>query len=184
MVYNRDQIVQRALASTTNEPGGCYKWTRTMVGSASVGDVDRDGDADAVDGYKATKHKHLDRNPPAGVPVFWSGGSHGYGHAAVSLGGGKIRSTDAGGRGKVATVDLGWVERSWGLHYLGWTDDLHGEVIPEVPRKTPVAKPAPKATRVSKARDLLRAALAQATRKGRKQRADSIGSMLDEGPKR
>jgi hypothetical protein len=154
-----------------------------MVGSASVGDVDHDGDADAVDGYKATKHKHIDRNPPAGVPVFWSGGSHGYGHAAVSLGGGKIRSTDAGGRGKVATVDLGWVERNWGLHYLGWTEDLNGELIPELPPK-PVPKPLPKPTRVTKARDLLKAALSQATRKGRKGRADAIGKMLDDGPKR
>jgi hypothetical protein len=139
-MYNRNQAATRALASTSNTPGGCYAWTRTQFGSPAIGDWDGDGDADAVDGWKATKVKHPgDRNPPRGVPVFWSGGSHGYGHAAVSLGDGKIRSTDAGGRGVPATVDLGWVERAWGLTYLGWSEDLAGVTIPPPP--PPVKKP-------------------------------------------
>lgn len=53
---------------------------------------------------------------------------------------------------------------------------------PAAPAPKPAPAPAP--TRVSKARDLLRAALNQAKRKGRKQRADSLGKMLDDGPKR
>lgn len=131
MVYSRGEGVARALKSTTYPIGMCYKWTREMFGLPAVGDRDGDGDADAVDGWKATTHKHAgDRKPPAGVPVFWSGGSKGHGHAAISLGGGKIRSIDANGFGRVGTVDLGWVEREWGLHYLGWSEDLGGTVIP------------------------------------------------------
>lgn len=184
MTYTRSEVVNRALAARTNVPGTCYLWTRTMAGSPAVGDVDRDGDADAVDGWKATKRRHAgDRNPPAGVPVFWSGGRNGYGHAAVSLGGGKIRSTDAGGSGKIATVDLGWVEREWGLTYLGWSDDLNGVVIPGEP-EPPVEKATPKPSRVKRARELLLAAEKRATRKGQKARARVIRAGRRSLPKR
>lgn len=179
-LFNRDEAADRALASKTNVPDGCYAWTRTQFGSPAIGDFDGDGAADAEDGWKAAKRRHAgDRNPPRGVPVFYLGGSRDNGHAAVSLGGGMIRSTDAGGRGKVATVPLDWPERVWGPKYAGWAEDLGGQVIP-----LPPAPPAPKPTRVSQARVLLKAALAQAKRKGRKQRADRLGKMLDDGPQR
>lgn len=134
MVYNREEAAKRAEKSTTNIKGYCQKWTREIFGAPSVGDVDRDGDADAVDGWKSEKKRHEgDRNPPRGTPVSYSGGKNGFGHRAVSLGNGKIRSTDAGGDGKVATVDLDWPERKWGMKYLGWSEDISGIVIPKPP---------------------------------------------------
>lgn len=140
MTYTRAQAVARAMKSTTYPIGMCYRWTREQFGLPAVGDRDGDGDADAVDGWKAAQHRHPgDRNPPAGVPVFWSGGSRGHGHAAISLGGGKIRSIDAAGAGHVGTVSLGWPESAWGLHYLGWSEDLGGALIPTdtAPEKDP-----------------------------------------------
>lgn len=56
-----------------------------------------------------------------------------------------IRSTDAGGAGRVATVPLNWIEQHWGLHYLGWSETMSGIVIPR--------PPAPRPTRVSKFRE-------------------------------
>lgn len=133
MVFDREEAARRAEASTTNVPGTCQNWTWNIFGAHAVGDVDSDKDADAVDGWesepKSAQHPG-DRNPPRGVPVAWSGGSHGFGHRAVSLGRGKIRSTDAGGSGVVATVDLDWPEKNWGLHYLGWSETISGETIP------------------------------------------------------
>jgi len=138
-MYDREQAAQRAEASTTNDYGMCQQWTRTRFGAPSVGDYDGDGAADAEDGWKAAKHRHPgDRNPPRGVPVYYDGGSRDNGHAAVSLGGGKIRSTDAAGRERVGTVDLGWPERAWGMRYLGWAEDLGGQVVPLPP--TPPVK--------------------------------------------
>lgn len=137
MVYNREEAAKRAEASDTNTPGYCQLWTRTMFGAGSAGDRDGDGDADAVDGWKSepTSARHPgDRTPPRGVPVAWGGGRNGYGHRAISLGGGKIRSTDAGGAGRVATVDLGWVERNWGMTYLGWSETISGIEIPLPPK--------------------------------------------------
>jgi hypothetical protein len=148
MVRTRAQAVAHALASHTNRPGTCQLWTRTMFNAPSAGDQDGDGDADAVDGWKSepksARHEG-DRHPPEGVPVAWSGGRHGFGHRAISLGKGKIRSTDAGGSGRVATVDLGWVERHWGLHYLGWSETIDGVKIPgAAPKAKPKPKPKPK----------------------------------------
>lgn len=138
-VYDRDQAARRAAASTSNIPGTCQLWTRTQYGAPSAGDRDRDGDADAVDGWKSEppEARHTDRRPPRGVPVAWAGGRNGFGHRAISLGGGLIRSTDAGGSGRVATVELGWVERTWGLIYLGWSDTITGIPIPHAPRPEP-----------------------------------------------
>lgn len=142
MVFDRETAARRAEAAVTNTPGMCQAWTDAMFGAPAVGDFDGNGHATAIDGW-ASEHGHQhpgDRNPPRGTPVAYSGGSAGSGHRAVSLGNGKIRSTDAAGEGHVATVDLNWPEVHWGLHYLGWSDTVSG--IP-IPKPTPPPPPRP-----------------------------------------
>jgi hypothetical protein len=131
-INNRERAARLAEASTHNVPDGCQLWTRTQFNAPSAGDQDHDGDADAVDGWKSepVSARHHDRTPPRGVPVAWGGGSHGHGHRAISLGGGKIRTTDGAGRGVVATRNLDWPEREWGLAYLGWSETIDGHKIP------------------------------------------------------
>lgn len=134
-ILDRDAAAAKAESETRNTPGYCQAWTDYVFGAPAVGDQDGNGRANAVDGWKSEHgHQHDgDRNPPRGVPVAYSGGSHGDGHRAVSLGNGKIRSTDAGGEGVVATVDLDWPEKTWGLSYLGWSDTISGQEIPLPP---------------------------------------------------
>lgn len=72
-----------------------------------------------------------DYQAPAGVPVYWGGGSQDNGHIAVSLGNGMCRSTDAAGAGRVGTVPLDYPVRQWGMPYLGWSEDLYGHIIPD-----------------------------------------------------
>jgi len=79
----------------------------------------------AIAAWHAARHKHYGL-PPAGVPVFWSGGSRGHGHVAISLGHGRIISTDLPYPGHVTRTTLSAPRRHWGLHYLGWTEDLNG----------------------------------------------------------
>lgn len=138
--YDRAQAVERAKASKTNVPNTCQLWTRTMFGAPSSGDYDGDGASDAEDGWKSepAKYRHPgDRDVPPGVPVSYGGGSNDNGHRAISLGGGMIRSTDAGGWGKVSTVPLDWPERAWGLTYLGWSETCDGWLIPLPPPPKP-----------------------------------------------
>lgn len=132
MPNSRQQAVASALNSTTNVPRYCARWTRERFGVGALGDFDGDGAADAEDMWKAAKIRNDgDRNPPAGVPVYWGGGSQDNGHISVSLGGGMIRSTDAAGAGRVGTVPLDFPEKQWGMPYLGWSEDLYGYIIPD-----------------------------------------------------
>jgi hypothetical protein len=106
-------------------PGYCLQQTRMWCGIGARY-------LDAATAWRNTNDRHPgDRTGiPRGAAVYWTGGSHGYGHIALSLGNGKVRSTDAGGRGRVATVDVGWVERAWGLRYAGWAWDINEVTIP------------------------------------------------------
>jgi len=140
MVRNREEAAQAAEATHTNVPDACQAQTRAWFDVPSVGDFDGDGAADAEDGWKSEPEKykhHGDRNPPRGTPVSYLGGSHDNGHRAMSLGNGKIRSTDAGGRGRVATVPLDWPEKNWGLTYAGWSETMDGLTIPLPPPPPP-----------------------------------------------
>lgn len=70
---------------------------------------------------------------PAGVPVYWLGGSRGYGHAAVSLGNGLCRSTDWPRSRQVGTARIDDISRQWNMSLVGWTEDINGVKIPGIP---------------------------------------------------
>lgn len=109
---------------TYNEPGMCLKETRSAYAIGSKY-------GNATEAWNATKHKHSgDTTPPVGAPVWWTGGSKGYGHVAIYAGNGNVRSTDAGGSGKMGTKPLSWFASAWGLKYAGWSEDLNGVMIP------------------------------------------------------
>jgi hypothetical protein len=77
----------------------------------------------AREAWDLAKHKEYNTEPPAGAPVYWAGGSHGYGHIALSAGHGMIYSTDIRRIGKVDLVPLDEIRARWGLRYLGWSRD-------------------------------------------------------------
>ncbi len=125
MVHDSETTASNAEATHSNDPGMCLQWSRQR---AAIGS--RYGDAATA--WRNTNGPHPgDRNPPRGAMAYWTGGSNGYGHIAPSVGGGNVRSTDAGGKGSVATVDVGWPERAWGLTYAGWAWDVNEVTIPQ-----------------------------------------------------
>jgi hypothetical protein len=106
----------------TWEPGYCLQWVRS---SFDVGSLY----PDANTAWRNANRKHRTEygvHCPRGVPIWWTGGSHGYGHVALSLGDGWCLSTDAGGSGKVAKVRISDLTRRWGLNFQGWTEDING----------------------------------------------------------
>ena len=105
----------------------CLKFVRTMFGLEPNG---REGTAIAAwDDCPPVNRHPAPCNPPANVPVFWSGGSQGFGHVAVSIGNGHIISTDISGPGTVSIVPLTEIHAKWGLTFLGWTGHLEGRDI-------------------------------------------------------
>jgi hypothetical protein len=157
MAYSAAVSARNAANDRTNAPGMCLQQTRMWCGINSRY-------PDASTAWRNTNDRHPgNRNPPRGAAVYWTGGSKGYGHIGLSMGSGKVRSTDAGGRGRVATVEIGWVERNWGLKYAGWAWDINETTIPHQSPKPAAA--AAKGTNWSKVRDDLLKTLNSSTAK-------------------
>src|SRR5580658_10306481 len=113
--------LQRAAAATTNPVGMCLQVVREWFNVPASAPT-------AIAAWEAAspQFQHNFYYPPAGVPVFYSGGSQGAGHVAMSIGYGMIRSTDQTGPGQVSTVSISQITKAWGLTYLGWTETLNG----------------------------------------------------------
>lgn len=77
--------------------------------------------------WSAARYRHRTRfdRIPAGVPVYTAGRTA-PGHIVLSLGNGRVRSTDWPRAGRVGTVRLSRLLSSWNHHYLGWSEDLNG----------------------------------------------------------
>lgn len=140
MIRTRQQAMAASLEQKTNKPGMCQAVTRGWYNAPSVGDVDGDGRADAEDGWKSepawARHPG-DRNPPAGVPLYFEGGRNDDGHRAQSHPHGRVRSTDWStlanryNPGTVGTANsIGDIERGMGVRYVGWTSTISGHPIP------------------------------------------------------
>jgi hypothetical protein len=100
--------------------GHCLEWSHEQAGIPSKY-------LDATTAWQHATGRHLtDPNPPRGAAVHWTGGSCGYGHIAISLDHGKVRSPDAGGPGRVATVPLHRISADWSLHDAGWANSING----------------------------------------------------------
>lgn len=116
------QVADKAKAYSVNGiywgPGYCEKFCRTCAGAAALA-------ASAADAYYAAKYRHTG-TPPRGAFVFWTGGSHGYGHVAISDGNGWCWSTDIKRPGRVDRVAISTITTRWGLTLKGWTEDNNG----------------------------------------------------------
>jgi hypothetical protein len=114
--------VQSALAWARSQrrfqSGMCLKFVRTTYRVPSKY-------ASAAIAWHKTRFRHSS-TPPRGVPVWWTGGSRGFGHVAISAGDGFVISTDTGGRGHVGRTSIAHITNAWGQTYRGWTEDING----------------------------------------------------------
>lgn len=126
-------------SSPTSEPGMCLREVRECleVGPAA---------ADAIGAWNAAKYKHAAAqvrlaDVPAGVPIFWSGGSGGHGHVAIAaVKRGYCWSTDIRRPGYFDRVPIAEIAAKWGLAILGWTEDLNGVRVYPYPQGEGVNK--------------------------------------------
>lgn len=98
----------------------------------------------ALRAYETTpKHRlRTTRNPPKGAIVYFSHSAwNNYGHICLSLGDGKIVSTDIPSNGRVGVTTIDGLAKAWNRKFLGWADWLMGH---EVTIANAPPKPAPK----------------------------------------
>lgn len=130
------QSVQQAAAMANNGVlfgvGTCLAFVRSVLGFATDPVTASDGAAPtAADAWNQVPQAERfgDANPPAGVPVYWLGGSQGDGHVALSAGNGQVYSTDFGpngyvGDGRVHLTSIAIINGDSSLHYQGWSPYL------------------------------------------------------------
>lgn len=110
--------------------GFCQIFVRSCYGIAALW-------PSAASAWEHAKRRHKTSNAraiPRGVPVFWTGGTGGFGHVALSRGDGSVWSTDFVRAGRVDVADIDAITRGWGLKLVGWTEDLNGVRVWEPPR--------------------------------------------------
>lgn len=117
--------VARARRHTSGFSGMClhFVW-RCLDGQHKY------GLRDANAAYRASKHLRTTGTPPAGVPVYFLGSKHG--HVALSVGGGRIRSTDWPSSNRISEVKISDLAEAWGRRYAGWAADMAGHRIPGI----------------------------------------------------
>jgi hypothetical protein len=144
MTKTPEQAIEAARRQSNRGPsfaaGMCLQRVRLCFGVGS-------GALDATKAWEAADHKHrttTTRDIPRGVPIFWTGGSGGHGHIAISTGNGRCISTDIHRRGFFDEVPITEINRRWGssLRFQGWTEDINGVRVwspPAPPRTEPKA---------------------------------------------
>lgn len=139
--YTAAQAATRAKQYAYWQTNYCLNFVRNMLTptvSSPYG-----GLASAAVAWRYAQKKVTSGTPPAGAPVYWSVPYHQYGHIAVSLGGGYCRSTDWPSKGRVGTVAISEITRSWGMKYLGWSRDYAGLTIRGLETSSGGSIPAP-----------------------------------------
>jgi hypothetical protein len=129
------QAAARAAYQSAHGPqfgtGQCMMRNRLLVDAPAIGDYDKDGSADAEDGWKFAKRKHPTtrvNDIPGGCFVWWGGGSRDNGHVAFAPveRPGYCWSTDIERAGYFDLVPIGLIAAKWGLPLLGWSEDIDG----------------------------------------------------------
>lgn len=137
------------LGYRTCKPGLClyYVWIAYKAHGATA-----DGSyPTALSAWEASPGKHFDRNPPAGVPVYFGAKpSSSAGDVVISLGGGRVAATDWPQYGVIGECTIDQRQAQIGRPYLGWTDNILGypikQVAPAVVEATPLPASPPEET--------------------------------------
>jgi len=115
------QAISFARNNKTFEPGFCLRYVRTAYGVDPFF-------ASAADAWRGATAKHRVKSGmqvPRGAPVYWTGGSQGFGHIAIATGNGGCWSTDAGGSGVVAKVNIDELTQRFNIDFQGWAEDVN-----------------------------------------------------------
>lgn len=123
MVNTPSQAIAKANSITTGYGGLCLAFVQDCYGAAAV-------EPSAIAAWNNSDHKHpttsLD-GIPVGAPIYFSGGGP-YGHVAIYLGGGLMRTTNS--TDNLIHTDPVGTWQGWGYTLLGWTEDIEGQMIP------------------------------------------------------
>lgn len=129
MAVSRAQAFATATTKSEWPTGMCLNFVRTMLQVPAKYRT-------AAIAWSNTSQRRRG-TPPPGYPVWWTGGSRGFGHVAVSAGNGYVISTDYPSKGRVGRVAISSITRNWGQSYQGWSVDINGVRLAEPSYRPP-----------------------------------------------
>ena len=121
----------RATSGAVYPEGNCLGFVRDAYSTGTFG-------SNAAAQYAATRLRGTTSPAPFGTLLWWTGGTHGYGHVALSDGKGNCYSTDFGadryyGDGRVRLIPIEAVARfsnpAAPLVFRAWSRDLDGYTV-------------------------------------------------------
>lgn len=117
------------LSYTNITPGYCLKYVWNAY--AAHGAVSNQTFPTAYSAWLGSSGQHPgDRNPPAGVPVYWGPRANSSaGDVVISLGNGQVAATDWPYNGRTGVCTIDQREAQISRPYLGWTDNMIGNPI-------------------------------------------------------
>lgn len=145
MTNTPEQAITKAAAQSLNGPtfqvGTCLRQVRTCYAVAAQ----YPSAAEAWTNAKL-KHRTTDiQTIPRGAPVFWTGGSQGFGHIAIASGKDYCWSTDILRNGYFDHVPIATIRNKWGMTLVGWTEDLNSVRVWSPPAAQPKPPTEPEA---------------------------------------
>lgn len=129
----------------TYPPGMCLEAVSKALGSYWLQSDNPGYYQYALRAYETTPRARIrsTKNPPKGAVLYFShSNANKYGHICLSLGGGKIVSTDIPRNGQVGVTTIDALAKAWSREFLGWTDWIMGHEVRVA--TTPAPKPATK----------------------------------------
>jgi hypothetical protein len=125
--YRGELALYRAAVAHTYDEGWCLRFVRTRYGIPF-----KTGIGTAMDAWRdlppSRRHSNI-ANPPRGYPFWWWAGIGQPGHVALSLGGGRVRSTDWPRAGQIGNTYIRDISIRWGMTPLGWGHDLNDRSV-------------------------------------------------------
>lgn len=118
------EALELASGITTGYGGRCLEFVRTCYGIGPRYDW-------AITAWNAAATQHsttTTQGIPVGAPVFFAPHITRFGHVAIYVGEGLMRTTNSVTRRIHTDPVVRW--EGWGYRFLGWTEDLNDVVIP------------------------------------------------------
>ena len=130
MMFDGNRAAQVMLSFKTWRAGHCLEAVVAAYRQIGVPSLGRPAPTAYVGWQNSDFKHHGDRNPPAGVHVWWGPKpTSAAGDVVISLGGGAVVATDWPRSGVIGVTTIDARERQIRRPYLGWTEDILGVPI-------------------------------------------------------
>lgn len=125
MVRTPSQAIAKALTITHGYGGMCLAFVQDCFGATPT-------QPSAIACWNSSPRKHPATSTngiPVGAPIFFAPHGSPYGHVALYLGGGIMRTTNSA-TGRIHSDPVSLWTGTYGYRLLGWTGDIEGQDIP------------------------------------------------------